>query len=216
MPHIITPQQFAIILLASTVKDTAGFIIQIPEALLAEAKARAINLAMQYGTIAAAQTSVGAALDLNSPQQLFLNGWEVMKNADTVAEQTELGLVASALIILSGESTSSTNASIAYGALVVALAQVILPPGSQAVVTASKGIYRIYIVQRVLMRLITEIRVERLRRKLKLPLKFFGRKKKIHQLEMRILRFKRKDFKIFKKTRKILVPTFKKVVINPS
>lgn len=76
MPNIITPQQLAIIFLASAVKDTARFIIQIPEALLAEAKDRAINLAVQYGTIAARQTAVGAALDLNSPQQLFLNGWE--------------------------------------------------------------------------------------------------------------------------------------------
>ena len=38
MPNIITPRHLALIFLASTTQTTGGFVIQIPEVLLAEDK----------------------------------------------------------------------------------------------------------------------------------------------------------------------------------
>ena len=60
MPNLITPKALAIIFLAFTGKEVAGFITQLPEQLLIEAQSRAVNFGIQYGAIAIGQSVVGS------------------------------------------------------------------------------------------------------------------------------------------------------------
>lgn len=93
MPGVITQKQFAVILLATLGQEAYGLMTQIPEALLIEAKNRAINLGIQYSTIIAASNAVDTAVDVFAPTKLFQEGWAVLENASTFTEQAELGLL---------------------------------------------------------------------------------------------------------------------------
>lgn len=65
--RIITPKAFTSILLVSTGKEMASFMIQLPEQLLIEAQSRTVNLGIQYGAMAIGQSVGGSKfVDSNS------------------------------------------------------------------------------------------------------------------------------------------------------
>jgi hypothetical protein len=76
MPNhiIITPKGLAIILLASTDKEAASFIIQIPKQLLAELQNIAFNFVIQHEAIAVGQCTASKSVDPATPTTSFLQG----------------------------------------------------------------------------------------------------------------------------------------------
>jgi hypothetical protein len=78
-----------------------------------------------------------------------------------------LGLIGAAVLILSGLSSEDPNSSLSFGGFLIVLAQNVLQPGSQVIF--SKGSLKIYLIKNILIRVVTEIRVEIKRIKLGLP-----------------------------------------------
>lgn len=119
--------------------------------------------------MAVGQCAVGSKfVDPVAPGKLFLQGVESLTTASTPEEATSRGTVAAAVLILSSLSSKDPNASLTFGGFLIVLIQQVLLPGSQ-IFLFSTGPFKIYFISRILMRVVTEIRIERLRRKLKLP-----------------------------------------------
>ena len=86
-------------------------------------------------------------------------------------------------------------------------------PGSQAVF--SKGSLIIYIINNILIRVITEILVECRRRELKLPFKFnIFRKEEKRDFVFKYPRFKKRKFKILSRELSLPIIYHKKLVIK--
>lgn len=193
MPNTINPKTFATIVLLTITKDATGFIVQIPEALLAVAQQKAVifgtNLLVQGGTggTIAAGSVIKGAPDPMAPVNLIKDGWYYLESAETVRQMHERGTVSAALLIISGVSAESPNASAAFGALLLAL-QALLPPGAQSIVRHSRRIGYSVVVCRAFVRLVTEIKSP--------EFSIFKRKKIARDFKMKILRFKKTNRKI--------------------
>ena len=160
MPNnIITPRLYAIILLASAGQEVGSFIIQIPQQLLVEVQNRAVNLGIQYGAIAIGQAAGSRLVDLAAPVKLFIQGLKSLTSASSPEEAASRGSIAPDALILSSVSSQDANASLAFGGFLLVLAQNILAPGSQVIF--SKGLVKIYVIKNILIRIITEIRIEK-------------------------------------------------------
>ena len=124
MPNdiIITPKAFAIIALATVGNEVAGFLMQIPEQLLIEAKSRAVNFAFQYGAIAIGQVASGSKfVDPTAPAKLFVKGFESLTAAATPEEAASRGTIAAAILVLSSLSSKDPNASLTFGGFLIVL-----------------------------------------------------------------------------------------------
>ena len=76
-----------------------------------------------------------------------------------------------------------------------------IPPGAQClVIQTSRGINILILSRSILIRIISEIRIERLRRRLKLPLRFKPVKA---ESEIQVPRFARKNVHFFRRTYKL-------------
>nr|ULD16192.1 hypothetical protein [Cylindrotheca closterium] len=158
MPNniIITPKALAIIVLASAGKDVGSFIIQLPEPLLIEAQSRAVNFGIQYGAIAIGQAIVGSKfVDPGVPVKLFEKGIESLITASSPEEAASRGTIEAAVLILSSLSSEDPNTSLTFGGFLLSGSQVIF----------SKGLLKIFVIKNILIRVITEIQVERRRRR---------------------------------------------------
>jgi len=161
MPNnlIITPKAFAIILIASAGKEVGSVMIQLLEQLLMEAQSRAVNFGIQYGAMAIGQAVVGSKfVDPTAPAKLFVQGVESLTNASSPEEAASRGTIAAAVLILSSLSSEDPNASLTFGGFLLVLAQNVLLPGSQVIL--SKGLLKFYVIKNILIRVITEIQVE--------------------------------------------------------
>ena len=170
MPNmpIILPKTFAIILLASAGNEVSSFMTQLPEELLIEAQRRAVNFGIQYGAIAIGQAAVGSRfVDPCAPKQLFLQGLESLATASSPVEAATKGTITASLLVLSSAASADPNASLTFGGFLLVLAQNVLLHGSQFIF--SNGLLTIYVINNILIKIITEIRVERKRKQLGLP-----------------------------------------------
>jgi hypothetical protein len=108
--------------------------------------------------------------------------------------------------------TSENNAAIAFGALLAALCQNVFFGQSVSNIFSIK----VYLIKKILMKIIVEIKIERKRRKLKLPYKniFTLRTKRNKKLSFTYPRIKQRKLKIF--SRNLTVPVFynKKIKIK--
>ena len=218
MPNnlIITPKALAIILLASVGKEVGSFMIQLPEQLLIEAQSRAVNFGIQYGAMAIGQAVVGSKfVDPTAPAKLFVQGVESLTNASTPEEAASRGTIAAAVLILSSLSSEDPNASLTFGGFLIMLAQNVLLPGSQVIF--SKGLLKIYVIKNILIRVVTEIRVEIKRRKLGLPRARFKfnifRNQEKKDFVFKYLRFKKRKIKILSRDISLPVPYQKELII---
>jgi hypothetical protein len=219
MPNnlIITPKAFAIILIASAGKEVGSFMIQLPEQLLMEAQSRAVNFGIQYGAMAIGQAVVGSKfVDPTAPAKLFVQGVESLTNASSPEEAASRGTIAAAVLILSSLSSEDPNASLTFGGFLLVLAQNVLLPGSQVIL--SKGLLKFYVIKNILIRVITEIGVERKRRKLGLPRARFKfkifRKQENKDFVFKYLRFKKRRIKILSRDISLPVPYQKELIIK--
>lgn len=219
MPNnlIITPKAFAIILIASAGKEVGSFMIQLPEQLLIEAQSRAVNFGIQYGAMAIGQAVVGSKfVDPTAPAKLFVQGVESLTNASSPEEAASRGTIAAAVLILSSLSSEDPNASLTFGGFLLVLAQNVLLPGSQVIF--SKGLLKFYVIKNILIRVITEIRIERKRRKLRLPRARFKfkifRKQEKKDFVFKYLRFKKRKIKILSRDISLPVPYQKELIIK--
>ena len=118
--------------------------------------------------MAIGQAAVGSkVVDPTAPAKLFLQGVESLTSASSAEEAATRGTVAAAVLILSSLSSEDPNTSLSFGGFLLILAQNVLFPGSQIIF--SKGLLKFYVIKNILIRVITEIQIERKRRKLKLP-----------------------------------------------
>ena len=219
MPNnlIITPKAFAIILIASAGKEVGSFMIQLPEQLLIEAQSRAVNFGIQYGAMAIGQAVVGSKfVDPTAPAKLFVQGVESLTNASSPEEAASRGTIAAAVLILSSLSSEDPNASLTFGGFLLVLAQNVLLPGSQVIF--SKGLLKFYGIKNILIRVITEIRIERKRRKLRLTRARFKfkifRKQEKKDFVFKYLRFKKRKIKILSRDISLPVPYQKELIIK--
>ena len=95
--------------------------------------------------------------------------------AFSLEEAASRGTIAAVVLIISSLSSENPNASLMFGGFFLVLAQNILLPGSQIIF--SNGLLKIFFIQNTLIRVITEIRIERRRRKLGLPRAKFKKRK---------------------------------------
>jgi hypothetical protein len=219
MPNnlIITPRAFAIILIASAGKEVGGFIIQLPEQLLIEAQSRAFNFGIQYGAMAIGQAVVGSKfVDPTAPAKLFVQGVESLTSASSPEEAANRGTIAATVLILSSLSSEDPNASLTFGGFLLVLAQNVLLPGSQVIF--SNGLLKFYVLKNILIRVITEIRIERKIRKLKLPRARFKfkifRKQENKDFIFKYCRFKKRKIKILSHDISLPVPYQKELIIK--
>jgi hypothetical protein len=210
MPNnpIITPQMFAIILVATVGQEVGSFIIQMPQHLLIEAQSRAVNFGIQYEAMTIRQTAVWSKFpDPTGPGKLFVQGVESLTTLSTSDEAASKDTIASAVSILSSLSSKDPNAFLAFGGFLLVLAQNVLLLGSQVVIFF-EGSFTIYVINNILIRVITEIRIERKRRKLKLSRGRFKfnifRKEENKDFVFKYLRFKKRKLKFL--SREILLP----------
>lgn len=108
------------------------------------------------------------------------------------------GTIAATVLILSSLSSEDPNTSLTFGGFLLIPAQNVLLPEYQVIF--SKGLVTIYVIKNILIRIITEIRIEIKRRKLKLPRPRFKfnifRKQEKKDFIFKYLRFKRRKIKI--------------------
>lgn len=219
MPNniIITPKALAIILLASAGKEVGSFIIQLPEQLLIEAQSRAVNFGIQYGAIAIGQAVVGSKfVNPTAPAELFVQGFESLTTASSPEEAATRGTIAAAVLILSSVSSEDPNASLTFGGFLVVLAQNVLLPGSQVIF--SKGLLKIFVIKNILIRVITEIRIEKRRRNLGLPRARFKfnifRNKEKKDFVFKYFRFKKRKIRILSRDISLPVLYQKELIIK--
>lgn len=216
MPNniIITPKTFAVIVLASLGREVGCFVVQLPEQLLLQAQEKAmsatvrmgINMGIQYGAVAVGDAVARSNVDLAAPSKYFLHSLEALATASTPQEAANRGVVAAAVLILSGVSSADPNASLTFGGFLLVLTQNILSPGSQVIL--SKGLLGIFVIKNILIRGITEIRIERKWRELGLPrVKFkFNVFKKEEKKDYTFKYFRFKNRKIRILSRNIWLP----------
>jgi hypothetical protein len=201
MPNPITPKIYAIILIASVGQEVGSFIIQIPQHLLIEAQNRAINFGIQYGSIAIGQAVVGGSrsIDPATPAKLFIQRVESLINAPSPEEAASRGTIAAAVIILASLSSEDPNVSLTFGGFLLILAQNVLLPGFQVIFP--KGLVKVYLATNLLIRIVTEVRIERKIRKLKLTRAKFKfnifKKQGEKNFVFKYLRFKKRKITIF-------------------
>ena len=102
MPNnlIANPKALAIVFLASAGKEVGGLLVQLPEQLLMEMQSRAINFAIQYGTVAIGQVVVGSKfVDPTAPAKLFKTGVTALATASTPEEAVSRGTIAAATLV---------------------------------------------------------------------------------------------------------------------
>ena len=213
----ITPEALALIVIVSVSKEVGSFMIQLPEQLLIEAQSRIANFGIQYGAMAIGQAVVGSKfVDPTAPAKLFVQGVESLTNASSPEEAASRGTIAAAVLILSSLSSEDPNASLTFGGFLLVLAQNVLLPGSQVIF--SKGLLKFYVIKNILFRVITEIRIERKRRKLRLPRARFKfkifRKQEKKDFVFKYLRFKKRKIKILSRNIPLPVPYQKELVIK--
>ena len=216
-PIIVTPKAMAVILLASFGQEVASFAVQIPEQLLVEVQSRMMNFGIQYGAIAVGQAVIGSKFaDPAAPAKLFVQGFESLATASSPEEAASRGTVAAATLILSAVSSGNPNVSLTFGGFLLVLAQNLLSPGSQVIF--SKGLLRILVIKNILIRVITEIRVERKRRELGLPrakLNFnIFRKENEKDFTFKSFRFKKRKIKILSRDISLPVLCRKDLIIK--
>ena len=204
---IINPRTFAIIALASIGSDVSCFITPIPEQLLIEAKSRAINLVIQYGAIVIGQAVVGSKfVDTSAPAKLFLQGVESLTTAFSLEEAASRYTIAAAVLIISSLCSEDLNASLTFGRFLVVLVQNVLLTGSQVIF--SKGLLKIFVIKNILIRVITEIQIERRQIKLGLPRAKFKfnifRNKEKKDFVSKDIKFKKRKIRIL--SREISLP----------
>lgn len=219
MPNniIITPKAFAIIFLVSAGKEVGSFIIQLPEQLLIEVQSRAMNLGIQYGAIAIGQAVAGSKfVDPTAPAKLFAKGFESLTTASSPEKAATRGTVAAAVLILSSLSSEDPNASLTFGGFLLILAQNVLLPGSQVIF--SKGLLKVFVIKNILIQVITEIRIERRRRKLGLPRARFKfnifRNKEKKDFVFKYFRFKKRKLRILSRDISLPVLCQKELIIK--
>ena len=219
MPNnlIITPKALAIILIASVGKEVGSFMLQLPEQLLLQVQSRAINFGIQYGAMAIEEAVVGSKfVDIAAPAKLFVQGVESLTNALSPEEAASRGTIAATVLILSSLSSEHPNASLTFGGFLLVLAQNVLLPGSQVIF--SKSLLKFYIIKNILIRVITEIQIERKRKKLRLPRARFKfkifRKQEKKDFVFKYLRFKKRKIKILYHDISLFVPYQKELIIK--
>jgi len=168
MPHVIASKELAIIFLASIGHEVSSLLLPIPPQLSVELQTRLTNFGIQYATIAAAQV-VSEAKFINplGPSELLYKGMVALATASTVEEAASRGIIAAAVLVMSGLATNDPNTSLTFGGFLIVLVQNVLSPGFHAF--RPPVLIQIYIAKNILIRIITEIRVERKRKELKLP-----------------------------------------------
>jgi len=130
----------------------------------------------------------------------------LLNNASSPEEAASRYIIAAAVLILSNSSSQDSNTSLAFGEFLIILAQNVLMLSSQVIF--SKGLLPFYIINNILIRIITEIKIERKRRKQKLPRAKFKfnifKKEEKKDFVFKYPRFKKQKFKIL--SRKISLP----------
>ena len=124
MPNniIITPKTLAIIILASVGQEVDSFVIRLPEQLLIEAQSRAINFAIQYGSIVIGEAVAGSQFaDPAAPAKLFVQGFESLATASSPEEAATRGAVAASTLILSAASSANPNVSLVFSGFLLVL-----------------------------------------------------------------------------------------------
>jgi hypothetical protein len=218
--HLVTPKVVGIILLANLGPEVGSFAFQLSQHMIAEIQTRGSNLALQYGLIAASAITNDGRADLTLPLTYFKETMKVMSEAVSPQEAATQGVIALGVLTLSGCSSGDNTASLAYGALVVALCQNVFFPGSQSILSIFS--VKVYIVKKVLVWLVTEIRIEKRRRQLKLPYVnifkdvniFRAKKKKSEDFIFLAPRIKKRKIRIFSKNLVIPVLYQKKLRIK--
>lgn len=118
---------------------------------------------------------------------------------------------------MSGVSSENPNASLTFGGFLLVLVQNVLMPGSQ-VIFFSQGLIKFYLIKNILIRVITEIRIERKRRRLKLPRPKFKfnifKKQEKKDFVFKYLRFKKRKKKFLYRDISLPVPYQKELVIK--
>lgn len=217
MPNpVITPRAFAVILLASIGKDVSAFVVQIPEHLLIKVQAQVVNFGIQYGAIAIGQAAVGSQfVDPYGPKRLFLQGVESLSTAKTPEEAASRGMVAAAVLLFSGLSAEDPNASLTFGGFLIILVQNVLFPTSQCLCFMYPiAAFRLYAI---LIKGVTELRIEKQRRKFNLPrvkLNFNIFRKQNQDLTLKYIRFKKRKLKIFSRNISLFLPYQKELKIK--
>lgn len=132
MPQYIPPRIYGIVLLSVLGHSVTGFLTPIPEQLLVQLKEesmrRAFNLCFQYGALAACQATVSSPFDPVGPAKLLKDSAISIMTASTPEEAASKGTVALGVLILSGASTETPNASLAYGAFLAIILPDLLGP----------------------------------------------------------------------------------------
>lgn len=198
-------------------------VVQLPEALLAEAKLRAINFAVQYGTMAAAQSGIGRSLDPFGPVPYFNKSYDWLLSASSPEEAASRGIITLGVFSLSAASSADTNTSGAFGAfLIIFLQNVLFPgPGLQAI---SDNIILPVILNKIIARAIIEIQVELERKRLNLPRrlpsvkniqwkKLFQKSKGQDKFYTYVLRIRKRKLKIFSRHFSIYLPYQKRILL---
>jgi len=221
MPNnpIMTPQMFAIILVATVGQEVGSFIIQMPQHLLIEAQSRAVNFGIQYGSIAIGQAVVGSqSVDPIAPAKLFIQGIESLVNASSPEEAASRGTIAAAVLILSSLSSTDPNTSLTFGGFLLVLAQNVLLPGSQVIF--SRGLVKTYVITNLFIRILTEVRIEKKIKRLNLKRAKFKfnifRKQEQKNFVVKYFRFKKRKITIL--SCKISLPVIyqKEIIIKSS
>lgn len=187
MPNYYVPPKLLVTIMVShLLHETSSFIINIhdplAELLISEAKLRGQNLAIQYVSAAMTKSTLDGFVNPTAPVNLFLKGVESLATAENAQDASLRGLVALGTIIVGGAATGDKDAATVFGALFVALNERVFFPGSQGVILCVPVFFKGVLVLKILIRIVTEIRVEKRRRELNLPLpkfkfNFFSRKK---------------------------------------
>lgn len=204
----------AIILLANLGHEVGSFTFQLSQHMIAEIQTRGSNLALQYAVMAASATANDGRVDPTLPLSYFKQSVKVMSEASSPEEAATQGIIALGVLRLAGCSSADNTASLTYGALLVALCQNVFFPGSQAILSLFS--IQVYIVKKTLMWIITEVRIEKERRKLKLPYVniFRVKKKKSEDFLFFYPRFRKRKIRIFSKNLVIPVLYKKKLSIK--
>lgn len=139
-----------------------------------------------------------------------------MSTASSPEEAIQTGSVAIEALILSNAAASDSNASLVYGGFLLVLLQNVIILGSQIYV--SKTLLPVLLINKLMMRIVTEIRCEVKRKKLKLPrpkLKdYFFKNRKNKDFCFKYYRMRRKKFKFLSKNVSLPVLYSKKLIIK--
>jgi hypothetical protein len=172
----------------------------------------------KYAAIAIGQCVVGSSVNSMAPGKLFLQGVASLATASTPIEAATKESTATAVLIISSVASEDVNASLTFGGFLIILTQNVLLSGSQFFFP--KNLYKIYIIKNILIRVITEIRIERKKKKLNLPrarLKFnifIKKQNKDEGFVFKYFRFKKQKFKILSRDISLPVMYQKKLIIK--